>query len=164
MTYLTGDEEKEAIQWMKEASLIATQALCKRAKCGTVIVAQDEVIGTGYNAPPLDSSVNQYCLKPYDFSGKPKYDHTCCMHAEWRAIIDALQKNPHKIQGSTIYFTRVDDAGSIVKSGEPFCTVCSRCALDVGIAQFVLWNDTGICVYETEEYNTLSYAYREPIS
>lgn len=76
--------------------------------------------------------------------------------------MDALRNNSEKIQGSQLYFTRVDDEGNIKKSGDPFCTVCSRFALDAGIAEFMLWNDTGICSYPTDEYNKLSYAYRHP--
>jgi len=34
-------------------------------------------------------------------------------------------------------------------------------ALDVKIAEFVLWHKEGICVYNTEEYNQLSFEYSE---
>lgn len=161
MKYLQNTEEQEAINWMKEAAKVAEKALCLRAKCGTVIVKDGKIIGQGYNAPPLDDKKNMKCLEEYDFSGKPKYDHTCCMHAEWRAILDALKKNPEGLSGSKLYFTRVDKEGNILKSGEPFCTVCSRFALDVGISEFLLWNDTGMCSYSTDEYNNLSYNYKD---
>ncbi len=161
MKYLKNTEEQESIRWMKEAAKVAEKALCLRAKCGTVIVKDGEVIGRGYNAPPLDDSQNQKCLEEYDFSGKPKYDHTCCMHAEWRAILDAVKNNPDKTKGASLYFTRVDKEGNILKSGEPFCTVCSRFALDVGIANFLLWHEEGICEYPTNEYNNLSYGYKD---
>ncbi|HWC57397.1 MAG TPA: deaminase [Candidatus Paceibacterota bacterium] len=162
MQYLKKTEEQEATQWMKEAAKIATKALCLRAKCGTVIVKDGTIIGRGYNAPPLDNKEHRMCLDAYDFSGKPKYDHTCCMHAEWRAILDATKNNPEKLLGSRLYFTRVDNEGSIKKSGEPYCTVCSRFALDIGIGEFVLWHEDGICSYPTDEYNRLSYAYKDP--
>lgn len=160
MKYLQNEEEKEAISWMQEAAKVAERALCLRAKCGTVIVKDGEIIGRGYNAPPLDDEKNRKCLDEYDFSGKPKYDHTCCMHAEWRAILNALKENGEKVEGSKLYFTRVDENGDILKSGEPFCTVCSRFALDVGIGEFFLWHEEGVCSYPTDEYNNLSYSYR----
>lgn len=144
---------------MHEAAKVAEKALCLKAKCGTVIVKYGKVIGQGYNAPPLDNLACRRCLEP-DFAGKPKYDRTCCMHAEWRAILNAVKNHPNEIQGSTLYFTRADEAGNILKSGEPFCTVCSRFALDSGVAEFALWNDAGICSYPTDEYNRLSYEYR----
>jgi len=158
MKYLSGTKEKEAIKWFIRAAKVADKALCLRAKCGTVIVKNKKIIGQGYNAPPLDKKENRICHKNFT-PGKPKYDKTCCLHAEWRAIIDALKKNPKKIKGSKLYFTRVDKNGQIKRSGQPYCTVCSRLALDVGIEKFVLWHEEGIYEYPTDKYNKLSYEY-----
>lgn len=158
MEYLSGPEENEAMAWMKKAAEVAEKALCLEAKCGTVIVKNNKVIGEGYNAPPLDTEENRTCDKEFG-PGKPKYDQTCCMHAEWRAILDALRSNPEKIKGSKLYFSRVGLNGVIKKSGKSYCTVCSRMALDAGIEKFVLWHEDGICEYTTHEYNQLSYEY-----
>lgn len=154
---LKNQEEKAAEEWMREAAKIAQKALCLKAKCGSIIVKDGKIIGSGYNAPPLDMEENRMCLNQYKFTGKKKYDRTCCMHAEWRAILDALRNNPDKILGSILYFTRVDKKGNIEKSGKPFCTVCSRLALDSGISEFILWHEEGICSYGTDQYNKLSY-------
>jgi hypothetical protein len=81
------------------------------------------------------------------------------MHAEWRAIMDALRNYPDNIKGSKLYFTRVNNDGEIKKSGKPFCTVCSRLALDSGVEYFILWHEDGIYEYSTSEYNRLSYEY-----
>lgn len=159
MKYLTGAEEQQAIRWMNEAGKMAQKALCLRSKCGTVIVSGDHIIGSGYNTPPLDDINNRTCLNEYNQTIKPKYDKTCCMHAEWRAILDALKNNSEKIKGSKLYFTRVDEDGNLKKSGEPYCTVCSRFSLDVGITHFYLWQEQGIAEYPTDEYNKLSYDY-----
>ena len=159
--YLIGTQEAEAIPWMNGAAEMAKGALCLRAKCGTVIVKDGIIIGKGYNAPPLDKEENRTCNASFG-SGKPGYDQTCCMHAEWRAIADALRKNPTQLEGSKLYFTRVDDDGEIKKSGDPFCTTCSRWALDVGIDQFILWHEDGIQEYPTDQYNRLSYQYIPP--
>ena len=150
--------ETEAIHWMNEAGKIAESAMCLKAKCGTVIVKDGEIIGEGYNAPPLDKEENRMCDKEF-VAGKPKYDKTCCIHAEWRAIMDALRKSPEKLFGSKLYFTRVNEKGEIKRSGKPLCTVCSRLALDAGIEKFVLWHEEGIREYPTDEYNRLSYEY-----
>ncbi len=160
MQYL--QDETEATHWFHEAAKVAEKALCLRAKCGSIIVKDGEIIGKGYNAPPRDDMKNSFCSVEKNFKGKPGYDNTCCMHAEWRAILDAVKNNPDKINGSTLYFTRIDKENNIIKSGEPLCTVCSRFALDTGIKEFVLWHEQGICVYQTDEYNKLSYAYISP--
>jgi len=146
MNKLTGIEEVEATNWMNEAARVAVKGLCLRAKCGSVVVKNGKMIGQGYNSPPQDNVENRMCDKD-----------SCCCHAEWRAIIQALKENPNEIEGSQLYFTRVDDQGKLKKSGKPYCTVCSRLALDVGISYFVLWHEEGICSYPTNVYNLYSY-------
>lgn len=151
-------------QWFKEAGRVAKGSLCldENAKCGAVIVANNVIIGEGYNAPPLDDVSKRRCLNDRtlcDRSKKPRFDLTCCVHAEWRAIMDAQKNNPAELKGAALYFVRVDDAGNIRYSGEPFCTVCSRLALDAGIAKFGLWHKDGVMLYDTDDYNERSYAY-----
>ncbi|MFA5086807.1 MAG: NUDIX domain-containing protein [Candidatus Paceibacterota bacterium] len=158
MEYLKNQQEQEAIKWMREAANSAERALCLNAKCGAVIVKDDEIIGSGYNAPPLDKEENRMCGKEI-INDKPNYDKTCCVHAEWRAITSALKNDPTKIKGAKLYFARINDQGEIIKSGQPYCTVCSRLALDAGIDKFVLWHAAGIGEYGADEYNQLSYAY-----
>jgi len=148
--------------FFKAAAKVAEQATCYKAKCGAVIVKSGAVIGKGYNSPPNNDEDNRMCEKEYDYSKKPKYDKTCCVHAEWRAITDALKNHSDKIKGSTLYFMRVDEGGNFTDAGEPFCTVCSRLALDSGIKYFVLWNASGEKNYDTKEYNKLSYDFHAP--
>jgi deoxycytidylate deaminase len=159
MRFITDKNEEElAIGFMNKAAEEARLALCLKAKCGTVIVKNDEIIGMGYNAPARDDIAKRICLEEHPLDKKfNKHDQTCCVHAEWRAIMDAFKTNSEKIKGSQLYFTRVDDMGNIKKSGKPYCTVCSRLALDSGISEFILWHNEGICVYKTDEYNILSY-------
>ncbi len=157
MKYLTGQQEKEATKWIKKTAEVAEKALCLRAKCGVVIVKNKKIIGKGYNAPPLDDPKNKTCLNEYQLSQKFKYDRTCCIYAEWRAIIDALKNNPEKIKGSTLYFTRINE--DVKHWGKPFCTVCSRMILDVGIKEVVLPQEKGLCLYKAEEYSKASYEY-----
>jgi len=78
------------------------------------------------------------CDEGWNLESKPKYDKTCCVHAEWNAILDACKANPGKLEGSTLYFMRIDEEGGFTDAGEPFCTVCSRLALQAGVAYFEL--------------------------
>lgn len=73
--------------------------------------------------------------------------------------MDALRKNPDKIVSSRLYFIRLDENETPSKAGQPYCTICSKMALDTGISEFVLWHKKGICVYDTQEYNALSFRY-----
>lgn len=138
----------------------AKRSTCKKDFCGAVIVKDGVVIGEGWNTPAGNREDQRMCeVAEYDWMKKKKADKTCCVHAEWRAILDALRRNPDRIVGSTLYFTRVDAEGTLLPSGEPYCTVCSRLALDAGIASFALWKHDGICVADIGEYNRRSYQY-----
>ncbi len=151
---------KNELQWFLKAGEVAQKALCVKAKCGAVIVKESVIIGQGYNAPPKDGLEDARCLEKnsYDRTRKPKSDSTCCMHVEWRAIIDAL-KNSENLSHAVLYFVRVNEKGELLTSGDPYCTVCSRLALDVGLAQFGLLHESGPMLYETKTYNKLSYTF-----
>lgn len=156
---LTGVEESAAINYMNVAKEFGYNSSCIRSKCGSVIVNNRIVIGQGFNSPPGNIPLES-CRKdilPKDF----KSDKTCCIHAEQRAIMDALARNPDKIKGSTIYFIRIDQNGDICFAGQPYCTICSKMALDAGIKEFVLWHKEGITAYDANYYNELSFQYRE---
>lgn len=86
-----------------------------------------------------------------------KSDKTCCIHAEQRAIFDALKMYPSQIEGSHLFFIRLDDENNPKVSGAPYCSICSKMALDVGIATFHLWHSNGWTAYDTDEYNKLTF-------
>ena len=140
----------------REAALLAT---CLRSRCGSVIVKDDRVIGTGYNSPPGDDERERRCLNDKERYHRKVTDKTCCVHAEERAIMDALRKYPDKVAGSRLYFVRLDAVGAIQYSGRPYCTICSKLALDCGVVEFLLWHEEGITAYETGEYNRLSFEF-----
>ena len=159
MRFLIGEDAKEASMYLQFAAEFARNSKCLRKRCGSVIVNKDKIIGSGYNSPPGDVCIER-CFKdnlPADF----KSDRTCCMHAEQRAISSALSNFSGLLQGSRLYFMRIDDKGKMVHAGQPYCTICSKATLDAGIAEFVLWHPEGIAVYDTKEYNNLSFAFRK---
>ena len=157
MQRIEGQEFQKIKTYFDQAAKIATNATCLRAKCGSIIVRDNLVIGQGYNSPALDDENQRCCNTEFDASVKPKYDKTCCIHAEWRAILNACKTNPDKIIGSTLYFMRIDENGNFTDAGEPFCTVCSRLALESGVKYFALYNNDGADIYSTDEYNKKSY-------
>ena len=48
MRYLSGNEEKKALEYIAKATEVAKNATCERSKCGSVIVQLDEIIGSGF--------------------------------------------------------------------------------------------------------------------
>ncbi len=160
MRYLSGEEEKKALEYIAKAAEIAVDATCKRARCGSIIVKDNMIIGSGFNSPPQNKEEQRRCSYSKDSYHKKVTDKTCCVHAEQRAIMDALRNHPDEIAGSRLYFVRLDENGNPARAGKPYCTICSKMALDVKISEFVLWYDKGICVYDTDEYNTISFQFR----
>lgn len=157
--------EKTHEEFFEEAAREAMKALCLKDKCGSVVVIDGEIVGRGFNGPPLNDANWRKCHLNLVHSQKPKSDRTCCVHAEVRAITSALMGRGQLLTGGTLYFTRVDEAGEILRSGPPYCTLCSRAALEAGLKNFALWHEEGIRLYDTVEYNELSYAFhRQPAS
>lgn len=145
--------------YFKQAAEVAVKATCNRAHCGAVIVATNgQIIGRGYDAPPMGDESQRMCDAKLDQSIKQNNDKTCCVHAEWNAIIDALTNYSSKVPGSTLYFMRIDRSGGFTDAGQSYCTVCSRLALESGIGTFGLWND-GPDMIDAAEYNQKSYDY-----
>jgi len=145
--------------YFEEAGNVAAHATCNRAHCGAIIVTSDgEIIGRGYNAPPEGDESQRMCDVTLDKTIKQNNDKTCCVHAEWNAIIDALKHHGAKVEGSTLYFMRVNDDDEFTDAGDPYCTVCSRLAMESGIKTFGLWNN-GPDMIEISDYNKRSYSY-----
>jgi len=157
---LSGARQARAQKMMGLAQEQALRSSCWRSHCGAVIAdASGRLIGAGANNPPRDCPLAA-CRKddlPADFCS----DRTCCSHAEQRAVYDALARHPKVLVGATIYFLRLDAAGLPQYAGDPYCTICSKMVLDVGVATFVLWQETGFVAYGTDEYNELSFSYPE---
>lgn len=165
MHLLFKSEEEKVAQYFKAAAKQALKSTCKRSRCGTVIVKsinfddiiEDRIIGFGFNSPPGNSEAR--CAFEKSSLNIKVTDKTCCVHAEQRAILDALRSYSYYVPGSKLYFVRVDDEGNIKRSGQPYCTICSKMSLDVGISEFYLWHQEGIGAYNTLEYNELSFKY-----
>lgn len=159
MKRVVGAELAKIRPYFKLAAEAAKKATCQRAKCGSVIIKNGLVIGTGYNSPPLGDESRRTCASVLDYDKKPKYDLTCCVHAEWLAVIDACKNNAEKIGGSALYFMRIDVEGNFTDAGEPYCTTCSRFTMAAGVAEFALWNNDGADIYTLPEYDKLSYDF-----
>jgi deoxycytidylate deaminase len=166
MRYITNKAEKSvAEKFIIEAKAVAQEATCYRAKCGAVIVKDGEIIGRGYNSPPGNDGDERRCkVKKNEYDIKVT-DKTCCMHAEQRAIMDALRYHADKLDGSKLYFSRFYPDGRQRFVGERegkvqlYCTVCTKMMFDVGIAEFVLPHVNGIGVYSKDEYLIRSFGY-----
>lgn len=149
------------LKYIEEAVKEANKSGCKQARCGCVIVKDEKIIGRGFNSPPAELESQRRCFNSKkDFNNKVT-DKTCCMHAEQRAMFDALRTNSDSIKGADLYFIRIDEEGIKLPAGKPYCTICSKMALDLGIKNFILFHKQGIKVYDAREYNNLSFSFED---
>ena len=91
MRYIIDDHEREdAMRWMSVSADMARQAMCRDARCGSVIVKDNVLIGSAYNAPAGGLESQRRCHIPKTAYHIRVTDKTCCVHAEQRAIMDAV--------------------------------------------------------------------------
>lgn len=160
-------EEAAHLYWSRIAASVAMLSLCDVARCGAAVVNTSLfireplfggcLVSQGFNMPP-GGYENKRCRKTQPSRMHPRADRTCCVHAEVKALLYVPRE---RLQGSTLYFARVDAIGSIVPSGDPYCTGCSKLALETGIAHWVLWHEDGPRRYCAREYNDLSHEFDE---
>jgi deoxycytidylate deaminase len=154
---------------LKAVLAVAQKSLCLKARCGALIVREDIVptkrttneLGAGFNGPPQNDLTLRSCHDSHPSEKKPRADRTCCTHAEWRAILRASLSRGPAIIGSSLYFARSTAKGELLPSGKPYCTVCSRLALEAGIREWVLWHPDGPQIYSAKTYHQLSSNYDE---
>lgn len=166
MKYIDNKEEKAvAKKYIEEAKMVAQKATCQRAKCGAVIVKDKKIIGRGFNSPPGNDEKERRCALDKKGYGYKVTDKTCCVHAEQRAIMDAIRNHPDKIEGSKLYFARFYPDGTQRFTGgnegknQLYCTVCTKIMIDVGISEFILPHIKGIGAYTKDEYLKRSFEY-----
>ncbi len=158
MKRIEGQEYQRHEKYFQLAADAAKDATCQRARCGAVIVNDGKILAAGANSPAGGLESQRFCDVAMNTTKRPKYDKTCCVHAEWQAILRAVKACPQELDGATLYFMRIDEQGRFTDAGEPFCTVCSRLSLESGIKYFALYDNDGLNLYDTEEYNLASYA------
>ncbi len=157
--YLFGKKEEQAKYFLKKAIDVAKKATCNRSKCGAIIVKNGKIISKGINHPSGFLESQRRChIKKNKYNQKVT-DKTCCIHAEQDAITNALKNNHKNLKDTTLFFARLDSENNFLPAGNPYCTICSKFALDSGINKWVLWHEEGIREYSAEEYNDLSFSY-----
>lgn len=130
---------------------------CSRGRCGSVVMLGDQIVGRGFNHPPGGLASQRRCERRGELAPGFRSDHTCCVHAEQVSALSAVRQVPD-LRGAYLFFGRVDEDGHPLLSGDPYCTICSKMTLEVGISFFVLNRIEGPTVYDTESYNDLSFA------
>ncbi|MDO8507701.1 MAG: deaminase [bacterium] len=152
MKILEGNELKEAAKYVKKAADASKKSICSVSKVGVVLVKDGKVIGEANNGPSR-KACNPCLMELLDRGVKTEL--CFAMHAEERAVLDALEKG-NDIEGATIYSAKVV-GGEMIPYKNGFCAACARVFLEAGLDKVVIPKEDGLTQYDPEEYYDVSF-------
>lgn len=131
--------------YLNIAKVVASRSTCLKRQYGAVIVANDEIIATGYNGAPIGEANccdigKCYCQEhfvPIDehaASHGSQYGTCVAVHAEQNAIISASRQ---AMLGSTLYLASLDETINPTP-----CNICNRMIKNAGISRVVTKDGT----------------------
>lgn len=116
---------KKDLEFLALAKYVSNYATCKSRNVGAVIVKDGEILSIGYNGVPDNYEECPTCYRrDQGFKSGTMLDKCYAVHAEQRAIIDAL-KNGYDIKDATIYV-----------NCSP-CTTCAKFLIHLGIKNII---------------------------
>lgn len=120
--------------YLEIAKAVSRRSSCLKRQYGAVIVANQEIIATGYNGSPrgetncCDVGV---CDRMNEAHNSGKYDLCKSVHAEQNAIISASRKD---MIGGTLYLYGEENGKPV--EAKP-CPICERMIKNAGITRVV---------------------------
>ena len=120
--------------YLDMAEVALERSTCIRRNFGAVIVANDEVIATGYNGAPRGRQncceMKECIREKLKVPRGERYELCRSVHAEQNAIISAER---NKMLGSTLYLCGKNyEDGSYIPNSNP-CSMCKRVIINAGI-------------------------------
>ena len=130
------------------ASAVAMRSTCLRRRFGAVIVKNDQIISTGYNGAPRQTTNCidlGYCFRQaQNIPHGQNYELCRAVHAEMNAVIHASRLD---MVGSDLYLVGMEvDSGELVSQVVP-CLLCKRVIINAGISRVVLPDTQGVFRY-----------------
>lgn len=135
----------------------AARSTCFRARHGSVIVRDDQIISTGYVGAPRktkDCFERNNCLrKELNIPSGHRYELCRSVHAEQNAIINAARAGV-SLFGSKMYLysIKLDDNKEIPIDAYP-CFICKKMIVNAGITDVVSMQKDG----SLQEYSVVDW-------
>lgn len=127
-------QQSQRLSWdeyFKEITLIvAKRSGCLSRQVGAVIVKDNRILATGYNANPLgvqECCDKGYCLRKNNKSGE-NLEECYAVHGEQNAITQCA-KNGISCEGATLYVTCMP------------CNTCAKLIINSGIKEVVYFDE-----------------------
>lgn len=126
------------------AQAVSKKGTCFRAKYGSVIVKNDEIISTGYNGAPRGRkhcTELGYCRRQMlEIPRGERYESCRSCHSEMNSIISASRRD---MIGSSLFLVGVNpEDGSYIENAD-CCSICKKLIINAGIDRvFIRTSDT----------------------
>jgi dCMP deaminase len=130
------------------ANAVAMRSTCLRRRFGAVIVKNDQIISTGYNGAPRQTTnciELGYCFRQAkNIPPGQNYELCRAVHAEMNAVIHASRLD---MAGADLYLMGVEaESGEMVSEVVP-CLLCKRVIINAGISRVILPDKPGVFKY-----------------
>ena len=121
-------------EYLELAKKMANESNCLRVRYGCVIVKNNQILSTGWNAPLDKKAVCKKCSRIGKKHGEG-YDKDCpAIHSEEWAIIHAIRNwNAEELEGATVYISGI----GMPKGAKP-CWHCQRILDAIGIKEVIM--------------------------
>ncbi|MHC1726944.1 MAG: cytidine/deoxycytidylate deaminase family protein [Syntrophobacteraceae bacterium] len=121
------------------ARSVAMRSTCLRRRFGAVVVKNDQIISTGYNGAPRQTTNCidlGYCYRQQmNIPSGQNYELCRAVHAEMNAIIHASRLD---MVDSDLYLVGIEvETGELVKEVMP-CLLCKRVIINAGVSRVIL--------------------------
>ncbi len=121
------------------ARAVAMRSTCLRRRFGAVVVNNDQIISTGYNGSPRQTTNCidlGYCYRQANnLPSGQNYELCRAVHAEMNAVIHASRLD---MVGADLYLVGIEvETGELVEHITP-CLLCKRVIINAGITRVIL--------------------------
>lgn len=121
------------------ARSVAMRSTCLRRRFGAVIVKNDQIISTGYNGAPRQTTNCidlGYCYRQQlNIPSGQNYELCRAVHAEMNAVIHASRLD---MVDSDLYLVGLEvETGELVAEIMP-CLLCKRVIINAGVSRVIL--------------------------
>lgn len=136
---------------------VSRRATCFRARHGSIIVRDDQIISTGYNGAPRktkDCLERGNCLRTQmGIPSGQRYEMCRSVHAEQNAIINAARSGTNLLGGTLyLYSEKLDsDGNSKIIEALP-CFICKKMIINAGLEKLVSNTPGGLKIYEISDW------------
>lgn len=133
--------------YMNIAKEVASRSTCFRARHGSVIIKDDQIISTGYVGAPRntkDCLERNSCLRrDMGIPSGQRYELCRSVHSEQNALINAARSGSNLLNGRMyIYSVKLDGGKEVPIDAYP-CFICKKMIVNAGLSEVITHQKNG---------------------